>query len=198
MEVNNYCWLIAGWVQFSVFHSVFAALWFKNYFKNLMGSSFKYYRPLYSLFATLSLFLAVYFHIKAPAGYVFEKSIGLKIASSVLGVTGLLMMYVSGRKYFMHISGLDVFFQSNAKNKLEQDGLHKLIRHPLYTGTLFFVWSIFLWQPFIKNGMSAALITIYVYIGTYFEEKKLVLEFGKQYELYKKQVPMFFPNFKKN
>ncbi len=199
MDVNGYGLLLFGWIQFSVFHSVFAALWFKQMCGNIMRRWFTYYRPMYSLFATLSLVLAIYLHVKAPSTYLINENTGLKIAAVISGTAGIIIMYVSGRKYFMHITGLDVIIKPDKENKLELGGLHKLIRHPLYSGTLLFVWSFFLWQPLIKNGLSAASITIYVYIGTYFEEKKLILEFGETYKRYKKNVPMFIPYiFKKN
>jgi methanethiol S-methyltransferase len=37
------------------------------------------------------------------------------------------------------------------------------------------------------------LSTIYFYIGAWHEERSLQEEFGQEYELYRKQVPMFIP-----
>ena len=36
-------------------------------------------------------------------------------------------------------------------------------------------------------------MTIYVFIGLYFEEKDLVAEFGNRYKSYMQQVPRLFP-----
>jgi protein-S-isoprenylcysteine O-methyltransferase Ste14 len=37
------------------------------------------------------------------------------------------------------------------------------------------------------------LLTLYVLIGTWLEERKLVLEFGEAYLRYQRQVPMLIP-----
>jgi protein-S-isoprenylcysteine O-methyltransferase Ste14 len=37
------------------------------------------------------------------------------------------------------------------------------------------------------------LLTLYVIIGTWLEERKLVLEFGEAYLQYQKEVPMLIP-----
>ncbi|MEI6143491.1 MAG: hypothetical protein WCP85_29715 [Mariniphaga sp.] len=37
------------------------------------------------------------------------------------------------------------------------------------------------------------VLTVYIIIGTFLEEKKLVLEFGETYIQYQKEVPMIVP-----
>jgi methanethiol S-methyltransferase len=36
-------------------------------------------------------------------------------------------------------------------------------------------------------------LTAYLFIGAYFEERKLVREFGEAYRGYQQRTPMFFP-----
>jgi protein-S-isoprenylcysteine O-methyltransferase Ste14 len=76
---------------------------------------------------------------------------------------------------------------------LEQGGLHRYVRHPLYFGTLLFVWALFFVFPYLNNLLACIIITIYTLIGATLEEKKLVKQFGEQYISYKRQVPMLIP-----
>jgi protein-S-isoprenylcysteine O-methyltransferase Ste14 len=76
---------------------------------------------------------------------------------------------------------------------LEQGGLHRYVRHPLYFGTLLFIWSLFFIYPYLNNLLACIVITGYTVFGAMLEEKKLVAEFGEKYVDYKKQVPMLIP-----
>jgi protein-S-isoprenylcysteine O-methyltransferase Ste14 len=71
--------------------------------------------------------------------------------------------------------------------------MHAYVRHPLYSGTLLFVWSIFVGYPYMNNLISCAAMTIYTLIGIYFEEKKLVKEYGPAYNAYRAKVPALIP-----
>jgi methanethiol S-methyltransferase len=102
------------------------------------------------------------------------------------------------RKYFYELSGI----QALQKDKpaitptLQQSGLHKYVRHPIYFGTLLFVWGLFLLFPLLSNLIAASSLTVYVLIGIQLEEQKLFLEYGEEYEQYSKRVPKLIPKFK--
>jgi methanethiol S-methyltransferase len=70
-------------------------------------------------------------------------------------------------------------------------GLYKLVRHPLYTCGLILVWL----PPVMTWNLLAFAIgaTVYILIGAYFEERKLVAEFGQAYLDYRKRTPMLIP-----
>lgn len=107
-------------------------------------------------------------------------------------------MMVSVYKYFRLLSGISSLYKSPAKVKLEMEGIHKYVRHPLYTGTLSFVWGMFLIFPFLNNLIAVLAITGYTVIGIKFEERKLLLQFGAHYREYISKVPMLIPTFKLN
>jgi protein-S-isoprenylcysteine O-methyltransferase Ste14 len=63
----------------------------------------------------------------------------------------------------------------------------------MYLALIIFLWStIFTAMDFFIN----VLLTVYVIIGTYLEEKKLVREFGNAYVKYQHEVPMLLPFIK--
>jgi protein-S-isoprenylcysteine O-methyltransferase Ste14 len=105
------------------------------------------------------------------------------------------MMVVCIRKYFYELSGLQALQNKSNKNTLQQKGLHKYVRHPLYLGTLLFIWGLFIIFPYLNNLIACLVITTYTVIGIELEEKKLREEFGDVYREYSKKVPRLFPGW---
>jgi protein-S-isoprenylcysteine O-methyltransferase Ste14 len=69
--------------------------------------------------------------------------------------------------------------------------LYARIRHPLYVG-----WATAFWAtPTMTLGhlLFAAAMTSYMALAVRFEERDLVAHFGRQYEDYRRRVPMFLP-----
>ena len=97
----------------------------------------------------------------------------------------------------MKLSGVRWLYRDVVNATLEVDGLHKFVRHPLYSGTFAFIWGWFLVSPFASYLIACIIITSYTLIALSFEEEKLVLEFGDDYIQYKKNVPKLIPNLKK-
>ena len=75
--------------------------------------------------------------------------------------------------------------------RLVTDGMYGLVRHPLYLFSLLFIW----FSPVMTfNGLIFNLfVTLYFWIGSTYEEKRLTAEFGSAYEAYKQQVPRLLP-----
>jgi len=75
--------------------------------------------------------------------------------------------------------------------RLVTGGLYRYIRHPLYTAGLVFIWLL----PFMTCNLLALNLglTAYVLVGVYFEERKLVSEFGEAYVEYRRRTPMLIP-----
>jgi protein-S-isoprenylcysteine O-methyltransferase Ste14 len=190
-----YLWLVVLWLLFGLLHSIFAATAFKQVAKVVMKNSYKYYRPIYSIFATVNLAAVIWYHYSINSELLWNNSVIEKTIAIILSIPALVVMGISIKKYFLDLSGIDVFLKQRPIKPLhlELGGLHRYVRHPLYFGTLLFVWSIFLWQPSVANIISCICITLYTIIGTYFEEKKLVMMFGEAYVTYRKRVPMLVP-----
>ncbi|MCO6044472.1 isoprenylcysteine carboxylmethyltransferase family protein [Aeoliella sp. ICT_H6.2] len=72
---------------------------------------------------------------------------------------------------------------------------YKHVRHPLYIG-----WAIAFWAtPTMTVGhlLFAGVLTIYMGLAAVVEERDLVAHFGRQYEEYRRRVPMFVPLWKR-
>jgi len=69
--------------------------------------------------------------------------------------------------------------------------LYRSMRHPIQTGVLIGMWS----QAAMSQGqlLLTVTMTVYVFIGLFFEERDLVAQFGNRYRAYMDQVPRLFP-----
>jgi len=187
--------LAAWWVIFGIVHSLFAAERVKNFFKNILRRSFKYYRLIYSLIAAVMVAYILYLNFTIDTVELWHPPLIEEIFAVVAGVAGLSLMLICIYKYFFYLSGIDVFFKKKTTDYLEVNGLNKYVRHPLYSGTLLFAWSFFFRQPVLSNLISVFVITLYTIIGAYFEERKLLKTFGDDYKNYAAKVPMMIPRF---
>lgn len=188
--------LLFAWILYYVVHSILAATIVKDFFAKKMRKYFRYYRLCYSIFATITLmYLLMYqYSFESP---VLMKSVLLKyISLIVLVIPGFTIMFISIKKYFLLLSGVRSIYEAAPPAELKVEGIHRYVRHPLYLGTILFVWGLFFIFPMLNNLIAVVLLTGYVWIGIGFEEKKLVKEFGKKYEEYISEVPVLFPGFK--
>lgn len=195
MFVINHIILAVLWLLFGVLHSVLAAEWFKRLMQRRLGSGYKYYNFAYSVFALLTLIGILIFQFNMQSRLLYVAPNWVKLLLWLPVVAGLLIMVVVIKKYFFSLSGISVFYKHQPPVALEQGGLNRYVRHPLYFGTLLFVWGLFFVYPFLNNLLACIVITLYTVTGAVLEEKKLVKQFGEQYIIYKRKVPMLIPRF---
>jgi len=79
---------------------------------------------------------------------------------------------------------------SRRKEKLSISPMHRYVRHPWYLFALIIIWSRD--QSSIQL-ISSVIVTLYFFIGARLEEKKLLREYGRSYELYMQYVPGIIP-----
>lgn len=192
----NHILLATLWIVYCVIHSLLADMRLKRKLQIWLGKKYKYYRLFYTFFAFIFLTGLLYFQISINTVQLFARHTVTIIAGSILSLSGLVLMLVCIKKYFISLSGLLSIFKEGERGSLLISGVHRYIRHPLYLGTFAFIWGLFLIFPYLSLFISNSLITIYTLIGIRLEETKLVAEFGDSYRQYQKQVPRLIPSFK--
>ena len=70
-------------------------------------------------------------------------------------------------------------------------GPYRWVRHPLYLAVLMVIWSYPTLTP--DRLLLNVLWTAWVVVGTVWEERDLVAEFGDTYRDYQRRVPMLIP-----
>ena len=90
--------------------------------------------------------------------------------------------------------GLRQLFGEEKPGKLVKSGFYRVMRHPLYTFGLLFIWL----SPnmSVNSFIVYVSMTVYILVGVYFEERKLLREFGQEYADYKSVTPMIIPGTK--
>ena len=195
--MNSQHWLLLFlWVLYVVLHSFFADATVKKRIQKLIGS--RYYRLSYSLFAAISLALLLWYQFSLQSSWLFTSQLIRYGPSIIFIIPGLIIMIICIRKYFYELSGVQALENKPVETPtLQQTGLHKYVRHPLYFGTLLFVWGLFFLMPSLSNLIAVIAIAIYVLLGIHLEEQKLVLEYGEQYKQYTKRVPKLIPKIRR-
>lgn len=186
IKMKNEIILALLWMGYGIIHSVLAGDTVKKMFTT------KYYRLIYNGLAIVLLIPILYFQIISGSKRLMEDSIFNQILGGTMMASGIFVMYLSFKNY-----DLKEFIGTDLENKrqpeLSTEGLSEFVRHPLYVGILLFVWGSFGFFSTENYLTTALFLSIYIRIGIYFEEKKLVKVFGKKYEEYQKNVPMLIP-----
>jgi len=189
----NYLLFVLMWIIYLGLHSFLAADRVKASIKQHMGSAFRYYRIIYSIVATLLLMALLVFNAALPSVLLFDNKGLSHYVSLMLTTLGVIIISRSFREYsFGSFIGL-----RTETHELKRTGILKIVRHPIYSGTILIVIGFFMFYPTIGTLISVSCILAYLPIGIYFEEKKLIREFGEKYLNYKKEVPSVIPRFKK-
>ncbi|MGB6034765.1 MAG: isoprenylcysteine carboxylmethyltransferase family protein [Cryomorphaceae bacterium] len=181
--------LIIGifWALYYAIHSAMASARFKLYLRLTIPTLYPYYRSVYSFFATINLLLLIWLHLLVPSELLFDPS-SAKIVGCVLIFFSVIILVIAGKTY-----GASFLFREGKSKNLVRSGLNAHVRHPLYFGTLLLIVGLFLVSPNSKNFIFMLVSILYLIVGSKLEERKLITEFGQEYEDYRKRVKMLIP-----
>ena len=117
------------------------------------------------------------------------KLIGL-VAGIAVAVLGLATYDAGSFIGFSQLRGSTKSDPSLADEPLHISGIHRYVRHPLYAGAMLALWANISDQFTLSTAIWA---TIYIVIGTKFEERRLIRTYGDEYVAYRNRVPAFLP-----
>lgn len=108
-------------------------------------------------------------------------------------LAGWAVMLLSARYYDLgRLGGLSQLRhpEQPEDESLRRDGPHAWVRHPLYAGAFLILWGAAL-SPL---GLATAVWgSLYLLVGTYCEERRLLARYGADYAAYRAEVPAFIP-----
>lgn len=185
--------LAVFWVVYGVLHSLLADMGIKKKFQQILGRQFDYYRLFYTLLSFVLLVALLYYQLTLSTIRLYTPSPAIWIIGGFLGVSGLTLMLICIKNYFMNLSGVRSLVKETVSNQLLIKGVHRYVRHPLYLGTFAFIWGLFLCLPYLSLLIANSIITGYTLIGIKLEETKLIAEFGEVYKRYQQSVPRLIP-----
>jgi protein-S-isoprenylcysteine O-methyltransferase Ste14 len=182
------------WLSFGLVHSLLARTSTKRLLQPLFGRS---YRFSYNLFSALHIGLVIIGGQLVLGGNSvnFELGNGFTFLAAACQVAGGIILLLSLTQYDLgRFSGVTQLFRDNGSGSDEEPlhitGIHRYVRHPLYLGAYLYL----LGGAVSGFGLQTALWgCLYLWIGTWFEERSLVNQFGSAYVEYKAKVPAIIP-----
>lgn len=203
MSETGFWWILLSIGLYGALHSILASNRVKQRAAARFGQDVyqRYYRLFFSAAGGLT-FLPVLaltsllpdhtlYTIPSPWVYLTLGIQGLAVIGLVIGVMQTGVTKFLGIQQWL---SYDPQRTTPLPEKLVLTGLYRWVRHPLYTCTYLFLWltPVMTWNLLALN----LGVTIYMYIGTFFEERKLVEQFGKDYEEYRAQTPRIIPGLR--
>ena len=192
----RYLSLALAWTAYCTLHSAMISETATGFLKRRLGDSFRFYRLFFNSIAVLTLMPVLWYaHSLRQEAFFRWEGVWL-VPRYLLLACGILLVVAGGRHYnlgqFLGISQLRGASSGGVATGggVVSSGVLALVRHPWYTAVVLLLWARDLdMTALVGNGV----LTVYIVVGTLFEERKLVHEFGDAYRSYQRRVAMFVP-----
>lgn len=196
---------LTSFIIWALLHSLTAARRTKQWFRQVLGERTYegLFRLFYNLFAILTILPVIFllatqvpdaavWTIPAPFSYLLHTVRLLGLVGLAISLWQTDIWDFAGLRQALH------YLSGNEKPapvpKLVTDGVYRLVRHPLYFFSLLVLWA----NPVM--GLSSLIFaiasTLYFWIGSIYEERKLQAYFGEAYGRYQQQTPRLIPFLK--
>lgn len=186
---------------FGILHSYLASNELKRKLKEKYGALVAFYRIIFNIISFFSLYII---YVISPKPHIIIYDLPspfdlLILIPQFLSLAGFFwtLKYFCVREFL----GINQIFRwvNNEYNAEELDehltlrieGPYRFSRHPLYLFSILFLglrpeMDLFYIMFFLS-------ITAYFFVGSHYEEKKLIERFGSDYKIYRDAVPRIFP-----
>jgi protein-S-isoprenylcysteine O-methyltransferase Ste14 len=191
----EYLLIVSGVLIFGLQHSGISALRVKNYIIDRWGK--EGYARLFnatSIVGILVPFIAMnywnwlYFVIEPSLVQPLLFSSGV-----VLIAIGLVVAMMASR--VISVSTV-ADMRTDREADLVTSGIYSRTRHPLYLATILLLLGLAALYPFDRVIVFSIALCVYVIIGAYLEERKLVIHYGQKYLEYRKQAGFMLPRIR--
>ncbi len=193
----EYITLTILWSLWCLLHSLLITPSVTNLLKEKLKKSYTYFRIFYNIFATLTFVGVSYYAKTIHDSVLFSPNGYQQIIQLILFVISILLFVMGTKNYdMMQFLGLMQIKQENngqgigVSGEFKQSGILRYTRHPWYLASFLILWSGYIDLTYTRFIMNA-VFTLYLFVGTILEEKKMVDQFGESYRTYQKKVPMF-------
>lgn len=173
------------WLLFFALHSVLAADFIKQRFNPQL------YRLFYNAQSSVFLLYILFYMSTTKSAPLFEPNGITAFIALAMAAYGVIVVRLSFREYSIRsFLGLKKEVEDV---EFKKDGLLSKVRHPLYSGTLLICVGFLIYLPNIINLVSVGWVFLYLPVGIWLEERKLIKRYGRPYEQYRSQVPSVVP-----
>jgi protein-S-isoprenylcysteine O-methyltransferase Ste14 len=180
---------------FGLQHSVMARRGFKQAWTKIIPEPAE--RPTFVL-ATVACLIAAYVFWSPMTTEIwrFDRPTAVYAILGIQAVGWLILVGATFALNHFHLFGLTQAwsaFRSRPVPDLEfrTPWMYGVVRHPIQLGILIGIWA----APVMTVGhcVFATAMTVYMFVGLFFEERDLVRRFGQRYVTYRQNVPKVIP-----
>ena len=174
----------------AILHSFLATDHAKNKAEKLLGNGYRYYRIIYTLIS-IPLFAPAFivwitYSNSTPVVYTIPQNffpVVIFVRLAALGMFAYAVLQID----FLEFIGT----KRQKKNVLITGGAYGIVRHPLYTaGILLLITKM---EMSLLDITAVLLIAVYLIIGAFIEDRRLLSIYGDEYRKYRERVSMFIP-----
>ena len=177
------------WTGYSAIHSLMASLWVKQWVGNRSPTVERHYRLIFVILSVALLIPPVWLMFFLAGEPLWEWQGAWSWAANLLALAALMGFWHSTRIYDMR-AFLGLRPAAAGQTSLRLSPVHRFVRHPWYLYALIILWTR---EMDSAQLVSAVCITLYFWIGARLEDRKLEVEYGAPYRLYRARVPGFLP-----
>jgi protein-S-isoprenylcysteine O-methyltransferase Ste14 len=185
--------LLFALTVWGIVHSVLASHSVKDMIRGTLGTDLaRFYRLGYNVFSAVSFAPILYLMTDLPNKPVYQIPAPWNIFMFGGQLIAALLLFIAFLQTdLLSFIGLRQLFEEDKTGPMVTRGFYRFVRHPLYTFGLLFIWL----APTVTQNSLAVYVgaTIYTLVGAYFEEQKLLRDFGESYAEYKRRTPMLIP-----
>lgn len=189
--------IFVAFALYGILHSFLASRGAKEWARKQFGEQVfdRTYRLFFNFVGVITLLPILFLVVWLPNQPLYSVPVFWRpfmLAGQVAAV--LILTAALNKTDALDFAGLRQLGKKAEAPPLIVDGVYRWMRHPLYTGSMLFLWLI----PEVSVDFFALNIafTLYFIIGAIFEERKLERYFGKAYQEYKARTPMFVPGLR--
>jgi len=180
-------------------HSFLISHAVRRWSKRVLGPSDRYFRICFIIISIVTIVPVIIYSRQVTGEVVFAWNGLLEYARWVLLILSAWLFLAGARVYDMRIFAGIAQLSSTANpaaltesGTIIRRGILKHSRHPWYLASVLGVWAF---EPVVDlpGLVVRVILTVYLIVGTYLEERKLVAELGDEYRRYQDEVSMFIP-----
>jgi len=177
------------WFLYFALHSFTASHWLKQRVAERYQAINRHYRLIYVVVACVTLI--------PPVGLMWMlagEPLWAWRGPAFWTANGLALLALAGFWHSTRVYDMDAFFGLKAgpteQTSLRLSPAHRFVRHPWYFYGLIIIWTR---DMDAARLTSAVCLTLYILAGSRLEDRKLLIEYGSAYRLYRERVPGLIP-----
>ncbi len=185
--------ILLAWLGYFVLHSLLAASGIKLWVGRRWPQFMPGYRLAFNAIATLALIPVLWLVYGTESAWLWQWRGPWAWVANGVALLAILGVVAAARAYDMgEFLGLRQLSEhaNDVPQTFTVSPLHRFVRHPWYCIGLVLVWTRDMNEPLL---VSALAISVYLFVGSWLEERKLIDSYGETYRRYMAAVPGLIP-----